>query len=148
MFTDYPGIKLEWAVWKWKIVGKCYVYLTAKQVISCRGYDEKGCEICKNEKCTCKACKTTDFCRRICKSVKFLSSILLKLPIILAWPNWASLVSQIFNCLHGLRYFVAAGDPSNRNNFSPRKQGAKQEREARTSSENVTSGFCNHFAII
>ena len=117
MFTNYPGIKLEWAVWKWKIVGKCYVYLTAKQVISCRGYDEKGCEICKNEKCTCKACKTTDFCRRICKSVTFLSSILLKLPIILAWPNWASLVSRIFNCLHGLRYFVAAGDPSTRNNF-------------------------------
>ena len=48
MFTNYPGIKLEWAVWKWKIVGKCYVYLTAKQVIPCRGYDEKACEICKN----------------------------------------------------------------------------------------------------
>ena len=65
--------------------------LNAKQVILCRGLDEKGCEICKNEKCTCKACKTTDFCRRICKFVKFLSSILLNYQ--LSWldrvePAW------------------------------------------------------------
>ena len=105
MLTNYPGIKLEWAIWKWKIVGKCYVYLTAKQVISCRGYDEKGCEICKNEKCTCKACKTTDFCRRICKFVKFLSWILLNYQ--LSWldrvePAWW-VKFEVFTWVAGVR---------------------------------------------
>ena len=48
------------------------VHTAAKQVISRRGKNEKVCEMCKNEKCTCRACKTIVFHYQICKFMTFL----------------------------------------------------------------------------
>ena len=48
------------------------VHTTAKQLISCRGKNEKVCEMFKNEKCTCTTCKTVGFLYQLCKFVTFM----------------------------------------------------------------------------
>ena len=63
-----PGIK--WELWRLEETNLTFVLLSssayvvhssAKQVISRRWLDEDGCEMYKNEKCTCKSCKTNIF---------------------------------------------------------------------------------------
>ena len=91
MYSNYPGIKLEPALWtkedKIEHLSSYahVVHTSAKQVISRRRKNENVLKMSKNEKCTCKACKCTVFHCQICKFVGFsfsLSSWLLKLPII------------------------------------------------------------------
>ena len=67
MCSNYPGIKLEPALQikdnKTEHMSSFghVVHTTAKQVISRRGKNENVYEMCKNEKCTCKACKIIVF---------------------------------------------------------------------------------------
>ena len=90
MCSNYPGIKLEPALQikdnKTEHLSSYghVVHTTAKQVISRHGKNENVYEMCKNEKCTCKACKIIVFYCQIRKFETFLfpsSSWLLKLPL-------------------------------------------------------------------
>ena len=89
MCSNYPGIKLEPTLQikdnKTEHLSSYghVVHTTAKQVISRRGKNENVYEMCRNEKCTCKACKIIVFYCQIRKFETFLfpsSSWLLKLP--------------------------------------------------------------------
>ena len=105
MCSNYPEIKLESALGTLEdkiehLSSYAHVvHTTAKQVISCRGKNEKVFKVSKSEKCTCKACKNTVFHCQICKFVGVLlpsSSWLLELPNVIFPCNVCSIIERIF----------------------------------------------------
>ena len=68
MQNSIASSKIERSPWLYHTIE----HTILKQLISCRGKNEKVCEMFKNEKCTCTACKTVVFHYQICKYVTFL----------------------------------------------------------------------------